>query len=133
MNRTGDRRLRTVLFTAAVVAVVGLGLAAPAFAQGVSSGGDDQVVLTGTLVVPEGETVATAVIFNGDATIQGTVTGSVVAFNGDVDVSGTVDDSVVAFNGRVTVRSGGHVGGDVASRRAAVIEPGATVDGSVRG
>src|SRR5262245_40925460 len=115
MNRTGHRQLRTVLFATAVVAAVGFGLAVPAFAQGVPSNGDDQIILTGTLVVPEGETVATAVIFNGDATIQGTVTGSVVAFNGDVDVSGTVDDSVIAFNGRVTVRSGGHVGGDVAS------------------
>ena len=133
MNRTGPRTLRRTVFAAAVVVAVGFGLAAPASAQDVSLKGDDEVVLTGILVVPEGETVASAVIFNGDAAIEGTVTGSVVAFNGDIDVSGTVDDSVIAFNGRVTIRSGGQVGGDVASRRAAVIEDGATVGGSVRG
>jgi hypothetical protein len=41
------------------------------------------------------------VIFNGDATIEGTATESVVVFNGDVEISGTVGDDVVAFNGSV--------------------------------
>src|SRR5262245_61064875 len=133
MDSGSRRRLRSVVFAAAVLAAVGFGSAAPAFAQEVRSKGDDEIVLSGTLVVPEGETVATAVIFNGDATIQGTVTGSLVVFNGDAEVTGTVEDNVIAFNGRVTVRSGAHVGGDVASRQSAVIEQGATVDGDVRG
>ena len=34
---------------------------------------DDQIVITGSLVVPAGETVQHAVIFNGTATIEGTV------------------------------------------------------------
>lgn len=133
MQRSDRRRLRGVVFAAAIVAAIGFGFASPASAQDVRSNGDDEIIVTGALVVPQGETVATAVIFNGDATVAGTVTGSLVAFNGDVVVSGTVDDSVVAFNGRVVIRSGAHVGGDVASRRAAVIEQGATVDGTVRG
>ena len=126
-------RLRTVVFAAAVTASVGILLAPSALAQDAGPKDDDEIVLSGTLTVPEGETVATAVIFNGDASVDGTVTGSLVVFNGDVDVSGTVDDNVVAFNGRVVIRSGAHVGGDVASRRTAVIEDGATVDGDVRG
>src|SRR5262245_9197559 len=133
MDSGSRRRLRTGVFAAVVLAAVGFGLASPAFAQDVRSKGDDDIVLSGTLVVPEGETVATAVIFNGDAVIQGTVTESLVVFNGDAVVSGTVADNVIAFNGRVVVRSGAHVGGDVASRHAAVIEQGATVDGNVRG
>src|SRR5262245_1181876 len=131
--RSGSGRLRAVVFAAAVVATVGFGFAPSALAQAARPKGDDEIVLSGTLIVPEGETVATAVIFNGDATVGGTVTESLVVFNGDVVVSGEVDDNVVAFNGRVVIRSGAHVGGDVASRKTAVIEDGATVDGDVRG
>ena len=129
------RRFWAVVVVGAVVAPIALLFAPAAFAQDQAGqpNADDQIVLTGTLVVPEGQTVGTAVIFNGDAIVQGTVTGSLVVFNGDVDVSGTVDDHVVAFNGRVVIRSGAAVGGDVASRRAAVIERGATIGGQVRG
>jgi hypothetical protein len=111
-------------------------VAAPsAFAQdeGTTPAADDQVVLTGELLVPDGATVATALIFNGDATIEGTATESVVVFNGDVEISGTVGDDVVAFNGRVIVRSGAEIDGDIASRRAPRIEDGATVRGEVKG
>jgi hypothetical protein len=73
------------------------------------------------------------VIFNGNATIDGTATESVVAFNGDVEITGTVGDDVVAFNGRVIVRSGAEVDGDIASRQAPQIEEGATVGGEIEG
>jgi hypothetical protein len=130
-----DRRLRTLVFATAAVALVVLAFAPAAFAQdeGGQPRSDEEIVLTGRLVVPEGDVVGTAVIFNGDATVQGTVTESLVVFNGDVDVSGSVGDNVVAFNGRVVIRSGADVGGDVVSRRAAVIERGATVGGEVKG
>ena len=111
-------------------------VAAPsAFAQDESTGpaGDDQIVVTGVLLVPEGETVGTAVIFNGDATIEGAVTQSVVVFNGDVEIAGTVGDDVVVFNGHVVVRSGASVDGDIASRQRPVIEDGATVGGDLQG
>jgi hypothetical protein len=130
-----DRRLRTLVFATAAAALVVLGFAPAAFAQDEAGQpkADEEIVLSGRLVVPEGEFVGTAVIFNGDATVQGTVTESLVVFNGDVDVSGTVSDDVVAFNGRVLIRSGAEVGGDVVSRRAAVVERGATVGGEVKG
>jgi len=131
--RTGWR-LRTLVFAAAVVGLVGAAFVAPAFAQDEAAPkADDEIVVTGSLVIPEGEAVATAVIFNGDATVLGTVTESLVVFNGDVDVSGSVGDNVVAFNGRVVIHSGAEVGGDVVSRRTAVIERGATVGGQVKG
>lgn len=90
---------------------------------------DDQVVLTGRLMVPDGETVGTGVIFDGPATIDGTVRNGLVAFNGDVEISGTVRGDVVAFNGVVTLRSGAQVDGDLITRKAPVVEPGATVTG----
>ena len=127
--------LRTLGFVTAVVALVGPAFATAASAQdeGGTPTGDDEIVVTGSLVVPEGQSVATAVIFNGDATVLGTVTESLIVFNGDVDVSGSVGDNVVAFNGRVVIRSGAEVGGDVASRRTPVIERGATIGGQVKG
>ena len=126
---------RTFLAVALVACVLGIGSAPSASAQdeGTTPGEDDQVVLTGELLVPEGATVGTAVIFNGDATIDGTATESVVVFNGDVEITGTVGDDVVAFNGRVIVRSGAEVDGDIASRQHPQIEQGATVRGEVRG
>ena len=115
--------------------VAGALLAPSASAQdeGVQPGADDQVVLTGELAVPEGDTVGTAVIFNGDANVEGAVTESLVVFNGDVDVSGTVGDDVVVFNGHVVIRSGATITGDVVSRRRPEIEDGATIGGRVKG
>ena len=130
--RTTRRTLLGGVLAACSMVIV----AAPsAFAQdeGTTPAADDQIVLTGELLVPDGATVATALIFNGDATIEGTATESVVVFNGDVEISGTVGDDVVAFNGRVVVRSGAKIDGDIASRRAPRIENGATVRGEVKG
>jgi len=126
---------RTFLGAAIAAAVLAIVAATSAFAQdeGTEPDGDDQIVLTGELLIPEGETVGTAVIFNGDATIAGTVTQSVVVFNGDVEIAGTVGDDVVVFNGHVVVRSGAVVDGDIASRQRPVIEDGATVGGDLEG
>ena len=92
---------------------------------------DDHVILTGGLVVPEGETAKTAVVFNGDVLIDGTVSETLVVFNGRTEITGTVDEDVVVFNGSVVLRSGARVGGDVVSRQAPQIEDGATVEGSI--
>jgi hypothetical protein len=130
--RTTRRRFLGLVLAASSVGIV---VAPSALAQdeATTSGAEDQVVLTGELLVPDGATVGTAVIFNGDATIEGTATESVVVFNGDVEISGTVGDDVVAFNGHVIVRSGAEVDGDIASRQPARIEDGATVRGQVKG
>jgi hypothetical protein len=123
------------VLAAALGALVFLAFAPAASAQdeGGQPKADDEIVLTGRLVVPEGDAVGTAVIFNGDATVLGTVTESLVVFNGDVVVSGSVGNDIVAFNGRVLIRSGAEVGGDIASRRTAVVERGATVGGQIKG
>ena len=130
--RTNRRRLLGASIAAAVLAIVS---APSALAQddGSASAGDDQIVVTGVLLVPEGETVGTAVIFNGDATIEGTVTQSLVVFNGDVEIAGTVGNDLVVFNGNVVVRSGAVVNGDIASRQRPVIEDDATVGGDLEG
>lgn len=95
--------------------------------------GSDEIVLTGRLRVPAGEAVATAVIFNGPALIEGTVTEDLIVFNGRTEIVGTVDGDVVVFNGGLVIRSGARVGGDVFSRPVPQVEAGATVEGDVHG
>jgi hypothetical protein len=126
---------RTFLAAVLVACAIGIASAPSALAQdeGETPGDDDQVVLTGELIVPKGAIVGTAVILNGDATIDGTATESVVVFNGDVEITGTVGDDIVAFNGRVIVRSGADVGGDIASRQDPRVEQGASVRGQIKG
>jgi hypothetical protein len=119
------RSLTVAVFCASLLVTFGT----PALAQ--EDGGEDHVVITGGLVVPEGETVKTAVVFNGPVRIEGTVSETLVVFNGRTEISGTVDEDVIVFNGRVFVRSGAEVGGDVFSRGDAEIEDGATVRGEV--
>jgi hypothetical protein len=110
-----------------------LALAGPAAAQ--TDPGDaptEQIVFSGRLIVAEGESVDSAVIFNGPATIDGRVTESLVVFNGDTVVAGTVDGDVVVFNGSVTVRSGATIGGNLVTVDSPEVEPGATVRGEQR-
>jgi hypothetical protein len=134
-TRTGIAGSRTRGWLVAVAGVLtSLTLASPAAAQdgaAADHGDDDHVVLTGGLVVPEGETVGTVVVFNGPVVIEGTVTESLVVFNGRTEISGTVDEDVVVFNGRVFIRSGAEVGGNVSSRQTPEIENGGTVRGKV--
>ena len=62
-------------------------------------------------------TVDTAVIFNGHATVEGTVREDLFVLNGDTEISGTVNGDVVVFNGDVAVRSGAEIGGDLVTER----------------
>ena len=123
------RRLVTV--AAAVVACL---TAAPAWAQDGSADldEDDQIVLTGRLTIATDETVDTASILNGPATIDGAVREDLFVLNGDTVISGTVSGDVVVVNGSVTVRSGAEVGGDLVTQQAPTIEDGATVRGDRR-
>ena len=112
--------------------VLSLLTALPASAQDGRPGFDenDQIVLTGGLVIASDETVDTAAILNGPALIEGTVRESVFVLNGDVEISGTVNEDVVVFNGDVVIRSSAEIGGDLVTQRTPQIEEGATVRGS---
>jgi hypothetical protein len=126
-------RLRTVWFGIGVALLLATGVALPASATAFASTDDlsdrDQVVLNGRLTVAEGETVDSAVLFHGTATIAGTVTKSVVVFDGATDVSGHVQGDVFVFNGDVTVRSGAQIDGDLVTGQAPTVESGATIAG----
>ena len=103
--------------------------AAPALAQDSSARPDDQIVLTGRLIVAEDETVEIAAIGDGPAQVEGTVQEDLVVLNGDVDVSGTVEGDVFVFNGDVVIRSTAEIGGDLVTQATPTVEDGATIRG----
>jgi hypothetical protein len=131
-NMAFRSRSRTSIRVLASAGVLLASLAGPAHAQDEGSGDDenDQVVLTGELRIEADRTVDTAVIFNGPATIEGTVREDLFVLNGDTEISGTVNGDVVVFNGDATVRSDAEIGGDLVTQSTPEVEEGATVRGS---
>jgi hypothetical protein len=134
MNATRRRSAGAIITASIALLVLGLALAPGAAAQdeAVEDGTGDHVVLTGGLVVPEGETVETAVVFDGPVVVDGTISETLVVFNGRTTISGRVVEDVVVFNGAVVVRAGAEIGGDLITRQEPDVEEGATVRGSTK-
>ena len=130
-----SRAVRLVLVGAVLVASCAFAAPAGAFIRTCDTDRPcnvgNQIVLTGQVIVTETESAKSVVILDGDVQVDGRVRDTVFAINGDVLVRGRVDDEVISLNGRVRVADGGFVGGDVVSRKAAIINEGATVRGSV--
>src|SRR5262249_13400771 len=101
-GRNHVNRRRSIAGAGALLGVIlapGLWAAPAALAQvGDTTSDTTQVVFDGRLDVPAGQTVESAVIFNGPATVEGTVQKSLVVFNGSAVISGTVNGDVVVFN-----------------------------------
>jgi hypothetical protein len=92
----------------------------------------DQIVLSGRVVVPQGQTVGEVVVFTGKVQIAGVVEGDVVALDGPILVTGQVSGTIVALDGSVRLGSGAQVGGDVIARETVDAAEGASVGGTVR-
>ena len=93
---------------------------------------EDQVVLSGTVTVPRGQSVGEVVVFHGRAVVAGVVVGDVVVLDGPVVVAGQVSGTVVAMNGPIRLAETASVGGDVLGAQDVRLEPGALVGGEVR-
>lgn len=93
---------------------------------------EDQVVLSGTVVVDRGAAVGEVLVFSGRVTVNGVVEGDVVVFEGPVVVAGQVNGSVIAADGLVTLRESARVGGHVSASGRVAITRGAEVRGGVR-
>lgn len=125
------RRLVSKLAVSLAFAALAFVLAGPAWAQGPDKD-DPQVILTGRVVIAEGESVDDVVIFNGPASVDGEVNGVLIVFNGDLDLSGRVTDDVVVFNGGASIADTATIGGDLVTRHAPDVAPGATIEGRTR-
>jgi hypothetical protein len=93
---------------------------------------EDQVVLSGTVTVPRGQSVGEVVVFHGRAAVAGVVVGDVVVLDGPVVIAGQVSGTVVAMNGPIRLAATGSVGGDVLGAGDVRLDPGALVGGEVR-
>lgn len=124
--------MKPVLAALLAVCALGLGTAA-AHAATVDVDGDDQVVITGGLNVPEGETVGDVVVVDGPVRIAGRATGDVIAIAGSVRISGSVDGDVAAVSQRITLAPTARVGGDLLyGDERPVVPEGAQVAGEIR-
>jgi hypothetical protein len=119
------------LVTVGMLIVLVLGVTPAAAAQD-GQAPEEFVVLSGPADVPAGRQVGDLVVFQGSATIDGTVNGSLTAFSAPVIISGRVTRDVVVFNGSVELRSGAEVTGDVVSQSDPVVAPGARIGGTTR-
>jgi hypothetical protein len=131
MKRPMCRRMNRALWPS-IVLLLSLLWALPASAQDGAPDFDenDQIVLSGRLVIEQDRTVDSAAILNGPAFINGTVREDVFVLNGDTEISGTVRGDAVVLNGDVVVRSGAEIGGDLLTSGSPQIEEGATIRGS---
>ena len=137
---------------AALVIVLGLTLAGPAHAATKSpkpaatpSGAivlqqGSEVQFGNDVVVPEGATMPSVVVFGGDILVDGTVTDAVVAFGGDVVINGTVGSTTVAFGGDVTLGPKAVLGSNLSAADSSLVlfggeltrAPGAEVVGQIQ-
>jgi cytoskeletal protein CcmA (bactofilin family) len=93
---------------------------------------EDQIVLAGTVPVPQGERVGEIIVFSGSVDVEGVVTGDVVILEGPVTITGEVGGSVIAADGVVRLAASARVGGDVLASEPIRIRPGAKVGGEAR-
>ncbi|HZP89525.1 MAG TPA: polymer-forming cytoskeletal protein [Actinomycetota bacterium] len=122
---------RLALLTSTMVAI----LLVPALALAQTSaheGGQDQIVISGTVSVPRGRVVGEVIVLRGHVTIGGVATGDVVVLQGDVVVTGQVSGNVMAIDGSVTLGPSAQVGGDVIAREDVRVRSGARVAGRIR-
>ena len=133
-----ERRLPSILLVLVGTGVLGLAPAAalaqegpPDTTPGLEAA--DQIVLAGTVTVPQGERVGEVVVLSGSVEIEGLVTGDVVVLEGPVTVTGQVNGSVIAADGVIRLTESARVGGDVLASEPVRIRPGAKVGGEARG
>lgn len=114
--------MRAAALLVSVLAV--LLTAGPAYA------GDDQVVITGDVVVERGQTLDDIFVINGHVIVRGRVTGDIITVSAPIRINGPVGGDVVAVSDRVTIGPGGRIDGDLLYGDE---DPVVTVPGAVRG
>lgn len=89
----------------------------------------DQIVLSGRVSVPRGQSIGEVVVFRGRVQIAGVATEDVVVLDGSISVSGQVSGNVIALGGDVQLASTAQVGGDVLASGDVTVAQGAQVGG----
>ena len=117
----------------AVFVVLGLALVpGRALAAEGATHPQDQIVLSGAVVVPRGQEIGEIVVFHGNVTVQGVARGDVVVIDGRVTVIGQVSGTVVSVDGTVVLGAAAQVGGSVLAGGKVLAEEGAQVGGDIK-
>lgn len=125
-------RQRIGLGVTVALTLAGLLLVPSALAADGSNSGDDVAIrINGPVVVASGETLDVAVVVNGAATVQGTVTSALVVVDGDATVSGTVDGQIVVASGHLTLEPSARVHDVTLIQSDLTRAPGAQVSGNI--
>lgn len=125
-DRAGRDAARPILLVAVALLLLCLGASR-------ASAADDQIVITGGVVVPVGQTAGDVIAFDGPVRIAGHATGDVVAVGGPVRITGRVDGDVAAVSDRAFLAPTARVGGDLLyGDERPVVAQGARVDGSIK-
>lgn len=125
--------MRHLLLIAATVAVLLLGLAPAALADGPITTTGHGVLFSadGTVDVPAGQSIDAVVVANGSATIEGNVD-TIVVLEGVATLSGATARHLVVIDGTANLGAGTVVSGDIATLRGDVVRaPDAVVMGRV--
>ena len=132
-------RLLAVAASALLVLVVGAssssaqtGSPSPSPGATLPADPQDQIVLSGRVVVARGQTIGEVVVFTGRVQVAGVVVGDVIVVDGPVTISGQVSGSVISFDGSVRLAATAQVAGDVIAREEVEVAAGAQVTGEVR-
>jgi nitrate reductase NapE component len=123
--------MRRMLLLSTFALLVALLPSAALAQQNDDDDGDFALRINGDYTVPEGQSVGTLFVINGDAIVQGTVRDFLLVINGTADIAGTVRELVVV-NGDAILRSGATVEEDVLLIRSDIDQqPGSTVGGDI--
>jgi predicted acyltransferase (DUF342 family) len=106
--------------------------AGPAAAAEVTRSPQDQIVLSGSVVVPRGQEVGEVVVFHGNVVVEGVARGDVVVIDGRVTVNGQVSGTVVSVDGAVVLGQAAQVRGSVLAGGKILAEEGASVGGDMK-
>ncbi len=91
----------------------------------------DQIVLSGSVMVPRGKEAGEIVVFHGSVTVSGVARGDVVVLDGRIVVTGQVSGSVVNLGGPVVLGPGAQVLGRVMATGDVLVREGAQVGGGI--
>jgi len=104
---------RTRLLAVAMLLCVALLSLAAGAAPAQAADPKDRVVITGPVLVDNGETAGDVVVVDGDVLVRGTVKGDLFVLNGNVTLRGRVTGDVIAVADTVTLGSRGQIDGDL--------------------
>ncbi len=105
---------------------------APATAEGAANDGQGMILrVRGDVIIPQGESVGSVIVIDGNLTMAGTVKDLALVINGDATISGSIDGDLSVISGNIELTSQARVHNVTSVRGDLVQRQGAVVTGKV--